>query len=107
MLTFDACFPDSVVGFIPSGEVLVEYVRDWFVTMEEQLEDAAPQSAQKNINLAILNALVIPVPPLPLQRQFAARVAEFRALETEQAASRRRLDDLFQSMLHRAFRGEL
>ena len=30
-----------------------------------------------------------------------------RALEADQAASRGRLDDLFQSMLHRAFNGEL
>jgi hypothetical protein len=34
-------------------------------------------------------------------------VTEIRAMQGEQAASRRRLDDLFQSMLHRAFQGEL
>lgn len=28
-------------------------------------------------------------------------------METQQAAFRRRLDELFQSMLHRAFQGEL
>ena len=33
--------------------------------------------------------------------------AEIRALESQQAASRRRLDGLFQSMLHRAFQGGL
>jgi type I restriction enzyme S subunit len=48
-----------------------------------------------------------PLPPLPLQHTFAVRVAEVRALEAQQAASRRRLDDLHQSLLHRAFRGEL
>ena len=37
----------------------------------------------------------------------AARVSEIRAMKTAQAASRRRLDDLFQSLLHRAFQGEL
>jgi hypothetical protein len=30
-----------------------------------------------------------------------------RALEAQQVGSRRRLDDLYQSLLHRAFRGEL
>jgi hypothetical protein len=34
-------------------------------------------------------------------------VSEVRAIEKKQAESRRRLDDLFQSLLHRAFRGEL
>jgi hypothetical protein len=36
----------------------------------------------------------------------AARVAEIRAIETQQAVSRR-LDALFASLLHRAFQGEL
>jgi type I restriction enzyme, S subunit len=65
-----------------------------------KLEEEAPHVAQKNINLKILNGLMIPLPPLPLQRTFAARVAEVRAMEAEQAQSRRRLDDLFQSLLH-------
>jgi hypothetical protein len=47
------------------------------------------------------------LPPLPLQKGFAALVAEIRAMEAQQATSRRQLDDLFQSMLHRAFNGEL
>lgn len=63
--------------------------------------------SQANLGRDELAAVKIILPSLPLQRQFAARVAEIRALETQQAASRRRLDDLFQSMLHRAFRGEL
>jgi type I restriction enzyme, S subunit len=46
-------------------------------------------------------------PPLGLQREFAAAVRKFRELQDEQRASRERLDALFQSMLHRAFRGEL
>jgi type I restriction enzyme S subunit len=107
ILTFPACFPDSLVGFVPGEKVLVDYVRQWLVTIESRLEDAAPQMAQKNINLKILSELTIPVPPLPLQKEFAKQVNEIRELEAKQAASRERLDALFQSMIHRAFRGEL
>jgi type I restriction enzyme S subunit len=63
--------------------------------------------AQRGINLEDLRRLPIPIPPLLLQQEFAQRVEEFRELESAQAASRQRLDDLFQSMLHRAFNGEL
>jgi hypothetical protein len=42
-----------------------------------------------------------------LQKEFAARVTEIRAVQTGQAASRTRLENLFESMLHRAFNGEL
>ena len=107
ILTFPACFPDSMVGFIPGEKVLVDFVRCWLVTMESHLEEAAPQMAQKNINLQILSELTIPVPPLPLQKEFAQRVTEIRALESAQAASRLHTEKLFQSLLHKAFNGEL
>lgn len=54
-----------------------------------------------------LASIRIPLPPISRQKEFAARVSEIRAMQAEQAASRRRLDDLFHSMLHRAFQGEL
>lgn len=63
--------------------------------------------AVKGLNLGDLRRLPVPVPPLPLQKEFASRVTEIRELEAKQAASRGRLDALFQSMLHSAFRGEL
>jgi type I restriction enzyme S subunit len=56
---------------------------------------------------SLFERIQIPVPPLPLQKDFAVRVTEIRAVQTDQSASRKRLDDLFQSMLHRAFEGEL
>lgn len=62
---------------------------------------------QSSINQDDVKSLVVLRPPLTLQQRFAARVAKVRALESHQAASRDRLDDLFQSMLQRAFRGEL
>jgi type I restriction enzyme, S subunit len=60
-----------------------------------------------SINMTQLRGLPVLLPPLPLQKEFAARVSEIRAMQAEQTASRRRLDELFQSMLHRAFSGEL
>lgn len=107
VLCFDACFPDSVVGFSPGDRVTVEFVQSWLRTVQGRLEEEAPQAAQKNINLKTLRELELTVPPIELQRTFAARVAEIRGLETAQAASRKRLADLFQSLLHRAFHGEL
>ena len=59
------------------------------------------------ISTSIVKNCRIPVPPPPLQKDFAKRVAEIRRLEAEQAASRRRSDDLFHSLLHRAFQGDI
>lgn len=71
------------------------------------LTDYITGSAQPKLNQGNMNRLLIPVPPLPLQKEFAERVAEIRAMETAQAESRKKLDALFQSLLHRAFAGEI
>jgi type I restriction enzyme S subunit len=67
----------------------------------------AKQAAQPNFSGPLIRALPLPLPPMELQRRFSAAAAESRALQTAQAASRKRLDDLFQSFLDRAFQGEL
>ena len=75
IMTFDACFPDSVVGFIADSSItLVEYVFYYFRCIQQALEDNAMGVAQKNINLGILNVMNIPVPPLSLQQSFAQKV---------------------------------
>ncbi|MDH4327155.1 MAG: hypothetical protein OEY21_03055 [Nitrospira sp.] len=40
-------------------------------------------------------------------QQFATSVVEILAMETQEAAAYRQLDNLFESILHRAFQGEL
>lgn len=107
ILTFDACFPDSVVGFIPGPAVTAEYVREWFVANQSILESLAPQAAQKNINLQILKNLLIPLPPLNLQQAFSQRVLEINRLFELQDNYNEYLDTLFQSLLAQAFSGEL
>lgn len=104
ILTFDACFPDSVVGFIPNTEKTnVEYVQYWLSFKQKELEDNAPESAQKNINLEILRGLAIPVPPLSLQEEFAGVVARVESLRGRMGESTRQVEGLFESLLAEAF----
>jgi len=74
ILTFDACFPDSVVGFVANSRVCNEYVYYIFGSIQGVLEENAPAVAQKNINLATLNALKIPLPPLDAQKEFVNKI---------------------------------
>lgn len=107
ILTFDACFPDSVVGFRADDPATVEFVRVWLSFLQKALEDSAPESAQKNINLAILRGLEIPVPTSALQQTFATRIQSAEALKATHRSALQELDRLFASLQHRAFRGEL
>ena len=74
ILTFDACFPDSVVGFISADKTNELFVHYWFSFFQKILDEQAPQVAQKNINLKILSELAVILPPPFLQNQFAAFV---------------------------------
>ena len=81
ILAFDACFPDSVVGFIPFDEGIdVKYFEYFMRTAKSHLEDFAPSTAQKNINLDILGQLLVPLPPARELGCIVAKVDELMAL---------------------------
>jgi len=107
ILTFDACFPDSVVGFIPNEKTNNEYTQFWMSFLQKIIEDAAPESAQKNINLEILRDLDFPLPPITLQNQFAERVTIIEQQKAIAQASLEKSEELFNSLLQKAFKGEL
>jgi type I restriction enzyme S subunit len=71
------------------------------------LSQSAKGAIMRGINATIVSSFRVPVPPLPLQKEFARLVNEVRGLEPKQATSRHRLEDFFQCLLQRAFQGEL
>jgi type I restriction enzyme S subunit len=60
-----------------------------------------------NISKEKLRSVVIELPPFDLQRVFADRIAEIDKLKAAHRAHLEKLDALFASLQHRAFRGEL
>jgi type I restriction enzyme, S subunit len=86
------------------GDFFIESVN---VRLSEIIGKAHGGVGLQHITKGTLNEVEMLVPPLALQKDFAQRVTEIRELEASQDTSRTRLDTLFQSMLHRAFNGEL
>lgn len=107
ILEFDACFPDSVVGFTPNKLVTVEYVQAWLGFLQKIIEDAAPESAQKNINLAILRNLEIPLPDIEEQNKFSRIVHCIKSKKDILINSKDEMNKLFSSLSQQAFSGEL
>ena len=70
ILDFDACFPDSVVGFTANEKTNNVFIHYWFSFFQSILESQAPESAQKNINLKILSELKVIVPEKAKQDEF-------------------------------------
>ncbi len=108
ILTFDACFPDSVVGFLAhKGESNTLYVHGLFWFFQAILEKNAPAAAQKNINLEILRALSVPKPPIELQSEFATIVEKVEALKSCYQQSLTDLEALYGALSQQAFKGDL
>lgn len=107
ILTFDACFPDSVVGFTANKGNSVEFVQGMLGFLKKILEERAPQVAQKNINLAILRELPVPAPPSSLQNKWATFATEVESMKDDVRAAEQSLEQLFASLIRNAFAGTL
>lgn len=103
ILDFDACFPDSVVGFAVNEKTNNIFIHYWFSFFQSILEAQAPESAQKNINLKMLSGLKVIVPERSRQDEFAAFVHQVDKLK---AAVQKSLDEtqmLFDSLMQQYF----
>jgi type I restriction enzyme S subunit len=105
ILTFDACFPDSVVGFTANQTSNAEFVQTLMSFLREILEKRAPQVAQKNINLAILRELPVPVPPAEQQRKWAEFSSRIEQLKQHFRIAEAYSSKLFVSIQQNAFAG--
>jgi type I restriction enzyme, S subunit len=96
-------------GLIPNNEVTPVYLLWCLKELSPKILSLVSTAGHgtKRLDMESVEGLRILVPPIHLQRMFAARISEFRELETAQSLSGKLLDNLFQSLLHRAFQGEL
>ena len=100
---FDACFPDSVVGFISNDNANQLFIHFWFSFFQKILEEQAPVSAQKNINLQILRALRVINPPLSLQNEFAAFVEQVDKTKSTLQQSLEKLELNYKALMQTYF----
>ena len=81
ILGFDACFPDSVVGYTPFNFSIPTKYFDYFIrTAKSNLERFAPSTAQKNINLEILSQVLVPCPSAQEFQRVVDKVDELMGL---------------------------
>ena len=103
ILKFDACFPDSVVGFKANDRTNEIFIHYWFSFFQAILEAQAPESAQKNINLKILSELKVIAPDIEEQKHFAEFVHQ---VDKSKVVVQKALDEaqlLFDSLMQKYF----
>jgi type I restriction enzyme, S subunit len=74
---------------------------------KKQFENLDRGGVKSGLNFDNIRSLKIILPSLPLQEKFAQTVQRFECLRAQQRESDRQAEHLFQSILHRAFQGEL
>ncbi|MFQ1988288.1 restriction endonuclease subunit S [Aeromonas veronii] len=78
LLTFPACFPDSVVGFTADEtKADVRYIEYVFRAFRDAVKRRAYGSVQENINLEVLRDLEFPIPSLQVQKHIAEFLTHF------------------------------
>ncbi len=112
ILDYPACFPDSVVGFVADPQRCLPTFIKWAIdVIKRDLETFAPATAQKNINLSILDQVKVQCPPLDEQTEIVRRVDSLFALadslERRLDCAREQLERHTPALLAKAFRGEL
>ena len=73
ILGIDACFPDSVIGFIPeNGNADARFVKYLFdALLKRQFRQFTQGAAQDNLSQAKLLSLTFPIPPIAEQTRIA------------------------------------
>lgn len=112
VLTFDACFPDSVIGIevneIYADRDFVEYLLQSF---KVRIQALGKGSAQANINLGTFENELFPFPTVAQQKSIVEKLnqlsAESNKLEATYLKKLADLEELKKSILQKAFAGEL
>jgi type I restriction enzyme S subunit len=71
------------------------------------LEKHVTRTAKKTITAKRIKKILIPLPPISLQQKFAQIVEKVESMRQNQKQSQQELDNLFNSLTQKAFKGEL
>jgi type I restriction enzyme S subunit len=112
VLTFDACFPDSVIGLVVDEKYadrdFIEYLLQSF---KARIQALGKGSAQANINMGTFENELFPFPSVTEQKDFVQKLdalsAETKKLEAIYQQKINDLEELKKSVLQKAFSGEL
>jgi type I restriction enzyme S subunit len=75
--------------------------------VKRQIDSLAIGIAQKTLNLSAIKSIEIILPPITLQKEFASRITLIDQQKQQAQQSLEKAEALFNSLLQRAFKGEL
>jgi type I restriction enzyme, S subunit len=95
------------VNWICGKELNPVYLMWALIFSRSYIKSLSSGTTHKTIYFPTVEEFRALIPPLPLQEKFAAIVQKFERVRRQQREATRQAEHLFQTLLHRAFRGEL
>jgi type I restriction enzyme S subunit len=78
ILTFPACFPDSIVGFVPKqGVADLKFVKYCLDTYKQQMQLISQGTTQDNLSLEKLLSIRLMIPSFAIQKKVAAILSTY------------------------------
>jgi len=108
ILMFDCTTNQNIAGIIVKDKNKIDFNYLFFAI--KQLYSKFTELSNdtfKMANLSFIRSLQIPLPPLPLQQKFAKIVEQVESLKEKQKQSKEHIDNMFNSLMQKAFKGEL
>ena len=107
ILGIDAAVNQACAVILSSEHFVVEFMGQQIRLSYERLRAKAQGGNQANLNLGLVGDLDVLVPSIEDQRDFVQQAKLVDELRINQTLELARLDELFASLQHRAFQGEL
>ena len=81
ILGIDACFPDSIMGFIPfEGVANVKFVKYAFDILQRDCQKISQGTAQDNLSWKKLSTIKFPAPPIEVQNKIVNIISTYDEL---------------------------
>ena len=104
VLGIEACFPDSIVGFVANPERAdVRFIKYYIDTIKLQMQNISQGTTQDNLSLEKLLSFEILTPPLFIQRRIADILSAYDDLIENNTRRIRILEQMAQSVYRQWF----
>ena len=106
-LGLDTTTNQACAALLPSDNYISDFLLHLLKLSYHDLRDLGRGGNQPNLNLSIIKNFNVYLPPTELQQKFASIVQQVEQLRKHQNQSRQHIDDLFNVLMQKAFKGEL
>ncbi len=106
-LAVPASTNQACAAFPPIEEIMPNYLWHWFQNSYAAVRSLGRGGPQENLNLTILKNLKIPKPDIEIQKKFSDLVDFYLDIYQSKVLANQGFEELMQSLLIRAFDGEL